>query len=360
MSSLSRICLGAALLLAFSGPILAQEDDAPFVPSNERLDDDLDRSLADEYSSSAEIPDAPDVPPSSVDDDDDDRCGIKLRLMGAFWRTQFKEVAFSHREGPGLGTGDIVKMSDPLDSENRITAGPRKNSDALDGDDAGLYEITLSLGRYVALRGGFQHSDFDYEHTIGVAGNPGPFTFGETTWGVGSVLASEFEISTGDLEVVLRPLNNEWITIDVSVGGRYTMWKTEFERKANVLSTTADARERDKLEALVPTVGVGLALRPIKQLEFFARARVGALSYERDADLRWNSYKDRWDRVERLEREAEMVEIDAGISLVLGETIGVIAGYRYSSYELERITDERAHRFEGEVGGFYAGAIIQF
>jgi hypothetical protein len=332
-----------------SGTVLAQEvtppwaPEPPFSPSNDSIDNDLDSTLEREFTDDRGET-IPDYAGESADKDGDkgSAWGVRLRLMGAYWRANIHDLRLSYREGTSGGQTIIFNDDDDDDNNN--------NEDDPIGDaDGGSYRLSLDLGRFVTLSTSLTHARFKDSNLLA----PGSgFTFGETTWNTGDLLGSEFEYWSSDLDVALNALNNDYVTLSVGVGLRYTRFETTFSR-ADVVA------ENKTLEAVIPAISLGLALRPVKQLEFFAKARIGHLSYE--VDDHWSRDSDNeWDYEDSVERESTTVEVDLGISFTIADTIGFIVGYRFDHFEIERLTAERDQSVEGTAHGLYGGLLLSF
>ncbi|RMG12409.1 MAG: hypothetical protein D6731_13895 [Planctomycetota bacterium] len=350
MSTLDKRFLQGLLAAALLAPVsvLADEEPAPFVPSNEEVDRELDRALEREYRSPPPASEPiPDYAAAEEEEEGARAFGARLRLLGAYWHPAITDLEFYRRVG--TNPRQVVKIEDPYEVD-------LDGDDDLEGSPGGFYGLTLDLGRHVALRGGFAHAtQLENDFQVGAVGGVQPFTYGDTSWGSGDVLELSHEVYLGDFDVVLRPLNNRYVTIDLSLGARYLSWEVELTR-----NLAARPQERERLEAVVPTVGFGLALRPVQALELFASTRVGHLSYEVDAGWRWDDWNDKWEYQERKERESTSVQVDLGLSLTIADTLGVIVGYRYEFIALERDTDAEGKGLEGAVHGLFAGVILQF
>jgi hypothetical protein len=335
----------AVSLALMCGSALAQEVQPPwapepaFSPSNESIDKDLDTSLEGEFSDERGEPVPDYAGESKKSDSKRDSRGVRLRLMGAYWRAHVHDLRLSYREGTSGGE-TIIFNDDENDSED----------DPIQDSDGGSYHIALDLGKYVTISTGIRHARFRDTNTIASGGG---FTYGDTSFNSGDELGSEFEYWTADLDVALNALNNDYVTLSVGIGLRYTRFETSFAQNG------VDAEENN-LEAVVPAVSLGFALRPVKPLEFFARARIGHLSYETDEDWVYDDDDDEWDYREAVDREATFLEIDLGVSVTIAETIGFVVGYRFDQFEIERLTADSDERIEGAVHGLYGGLLLSF
>jgi hypothetical protein len=351
MSSLiARTLVAASTALLCAAPALAQE--VEYSPSNDQIDSDLDQALEAEYTDDHPPPPAPSEPGVVVVHEpkakDDGRGGFRLRLMGAYWRAHLSDLRLSK----GVGDVDTIKIDDFDDFDETDEDGD--DDDDWGGSGSGHYELSLDFNRHVGLRGAFNHSVFKGDALVGNKELDEGFSFGNTTWNVGDELDARVEIYTADADVVLRPLNNRYINIDLTLGARYIYFDTELTRNG------ADKPERERLEAAVPVVGLALGLRPLSWLELFGRVRVGHLSYEVDDHYDWDEDDEDWDYEEAHGRDATSVEIDLGVQFTIADTLGIILGYRLDHVEIERFKDERESEFEATAHGFYAGLAIQF
>ncbi len=337
MLGTTRFTVLAALLLLSAAPASADE---AFTPSNEQIDEDLDRALEQEYQGAAEAPPPPPPPPDYAGEATRERRGLEVRLglMAAYFHAFLNDVKIS-RVDDGQGGGDIEFA--------RFDAGDDSPGFEFDGEGTGTYRAWLDLGKYISLTAGARYARFEDTRTLSAApgGTPG-FDYGATTFQTGDQLRAEFAILITDYDVVFKPLNNKWVTMELSLGGRYVQWNTEL--------TGESGHEKDRLEAVLPMVGFGLTLRPIQELSLFGRARVGHLKLE---------YEDDEDSVtvgEKTEREHTSLEADVGLSLIFEETFGFIAGYRFDYIELSRQKGNDSEGVEGVVHGLYGGLIVQF
>lgn len=327
--------LAAALLL----PVARADDDhpEPFDPPNQEIDKELDESLRREYDENgrpiAPPPVNPDQDPPSGGAKDDDRLHLRLGGMAAYYYTQLKNVEVSRRKG-AIG-GAEVDFKDQgiadLEEEHSLT-----------------YRGWFDIGRFVAFQGGFRSTEFsDLKRA------ESSFTYGSTTFSQNQFVETEIELLSADLDVVIKPLNNRWIELGISFGARYVYWKTEFANPQN-----PTAREQDTAEALVPMIGMGLALRPARPIELFVRGRIGHFEYERKDTLRRRNGRLQFD--EAYSKEATAAEFDLGLRIMLEDTIGVIAGYRLDYVAIESERAARADEVKGTAHGLYAGVVIQF
>lgn len=336
MSRLTLTILAALLAL----PLARADDDhpeGPFDPPNEEIDKDLDESLRREYDENGNpIPppvDPDQDPPSSGGGVDDDRLHLRLGGMVAYYYTQLKNVEISHREG-ALGGGEI-------DFDDQGIAD-------LDEEHSLTYRAWFDIGRFVSLQGGFRSTQFsDLRRPTST------FTYGSTTFSQNQFLETEIEILSADFDVVIKPLNNRWVELGISFGGRYVYWETEFSNPQNAFT-----RERESTEALLPMIGMSLALRPARPIEIFARGRIGHFEYEREERFRRRNGTLEFD--EARTKEATAAEVDLGLRLLIADTIGLIAGYRADFMHIESSRDSRAEEVKGVAHGLYAGVVLQF
>jgi len=338
--------LALALCLGVSAG--AHEEEA-FEPPNADVDRDLDEALEEEYSEPAR-PDPPSMArPRAPDyaatvqreEARDRRVRVRLRMMAAYTHSLLSDVKLSKRHN-GQG-GDLVSFADSdTDADG--------NRFDFEGSGGGLYDVGLHLGKWVVLRIGARHAAFEETQQLtGFEGGTPGFDFGGTSFATGSDLTAKFSFTTVDYDTVVRPLNNDWVTLDVSLGGRYLRWETEFSGPSGI--------EDDVFEAWVPMIGLGLTLRPVRELGFFFKVRTGhiSLEYDREDD----------DSVvvtdaDTIEREHTALEVDVGLSLVFEDSFGFVAGYRGDYTELERTKGDDRKTLEASVHGAYAGFVIQF
>lgn len=342
MSRFAGLFASCLLLPMLSGGVVHAQDD--FSPPNKDLDKDLDKALEKEF----------EKPPKKeyADPPRSKKRGrswkITFGLMGAFSYTELYDVTVSHREG-AIG-GQAVRLVDDRNSHD-------DDDDLENGYEfakgGAAFNSWINLGKYVAFWGGFTHTKYSDTQTLSSAvGGIPAFTFGETTFNLGDRVKTTLEVMTADFDFVFRPLNNSWITIDLSIGGRYLFWGTEMQREGSL-----EPEQDQRLEALLPMAGIGLELRPVKVFALFGRFRIGGFEYERDDDWRDDDDDYVW---EPYEKEATSFQIDLGIKLIFGESVGFVIGYRHDYMEIIRIVNERSESIEAHAHGFYGGLILQF
>lgn len=342
------IGLGSFLLAAMLGtPAFAQ--DGEFSPSNDDLNQDLDQSLHKEFSEDHPPPPGADAP-AGTKKEKRDRFKITLGLMGAYYHTQLFDIDLSYREG--LSGGNVVRFADRDDHDGANAFEFEQGS--------GTYRAWIDFGKHIAITGGFRTVRYDDTQTLvsnqaqTQGQGTGPFTFGDTSFQAGDTLSAEFELLVADSDFVFRPLNNQWLTIDMSVGARYIFWKTTFNRENGAQSEVSST-----IEGAMPMVGLGIAFRPVSILEIFGRVRVGGLDYEVDTSDYDSDEIDEYD-LEDKEREMRSYEVDLGIKLIFGETVGLIVGYRLDYIELQRRVASREETVKAKAHGLYGGLILQF
>ncbi len=210
------------------------------------------------------------------------------------------------------------------------------------------YQAWIDFGKHVSLEGGYRRTLFRSQMASGQA-----FTFDRTTFGRDEQLGISIDTLTADLDLVIKPINNRWVSLDLHLGSRYLFWRTEMQ------GNQADRTGRSTLEAAIPVVGAGLAVRPLRFLEIFARGRVGYLSYDRPES---NTYRHgrRVDHVSAKEKTVKSAEFDVGVQVLIKDTIGVIAGWRADYFRFERGTDSLEEEARGMVYGAYVGVVLQF
>jgi len=352
MSLRNRICFGAVVgVLLVPGPARGQEE-PEFDPPNQELDRELDESLHRAYeegfqdgrrdAAPAPAPrrasePAPDYA-AEVGEDDDIRLG--LGGIAAHYYTVLQDVTLAHRNGAS-GGAEIELDDDAFDAADYRD----------DPEHSQTYRAWLDLGRHVSLEGGFRRTVYRSERPTRQS-----FTYGDTTYAAGDVVDSELDIAIADLDLVIKPVNMDVFELGIHLGARYVRWDTKLARAGNA---TSPGIEEERLEAAVPVIGLSMAVRPVSALEIFARGRIGHLEYERDEYWRVDDDGD-VDHVDAKARESTSVELEAGLMLVLADTIGVVVGYRFDYIDLEREVTGRSEKVEGKSHGGYAGLVLQF
>jgi hypothetical protein len=312
-------------------PRAGQDASPPFRPSNDQLDKDLDRSLHEEYDESQPAPLPP--PPPVVTHHHDDRLRLRLGGMAAFYYAQLHDAKVAFKHG---GSGG-----------QKIDLGPDGGVADFDPARTLTYRAWFDIGKHVSLAGGFRRTAFSDSAAVGQG-----FTFGTAAFSKGESVHSRVEMMTADLDLVVKPLNLRFIEIDLNLGSRYMYWRTELKSNSNPLRT-----EHSTVEAAVPVIGAGIAIRPVRPLELFARGRVGYLSYDRPKRT-WHHHE--VDTTDPTSKTAKTAELDVGVSLTFRQTIGLIVGYRLDYVKIEKETDSRTQSVNGTVHGVYAGLILQF
>lgn len=348
--------LGAAALagcLLVATPALAgPADDDPsgdeFTPSEDELDQELDESLRDEYEwveeeeeEPARPAPIPPPPPSATRDR-----GIRLRLgtMAAIGWTGFHDIEVSHRKD-NRGGDTVIFDSEDGDQENAFEF---ENS-------SGYYRAWFDIGSWVSLQGAFSHVSFKDTNVLGNGHGATPgFVFGDTAYQTGSVVDVRHTLRIADFDVAIHPLNFDWLRLDVTLGARYAYWETTIDRR-----TTTYARERERLEALIPMIGLGISIRPVKPFEIFLRGRIGSIELEREEGT-YRRRNGRREQIKPFKREQSSLELDGGVSFTLAETVGFIVGARIDYLEIDRTTEDQHTRFEGTASTLYAGVLLQF
>lgn len=341
----------AALCLSFLGApaAWAQDPNEGFTPSNDELDRELDQSLAEEYAQPEPEPEpvrpvVPEPPPPSGRKTDD---RIKLRLggMAAYAWTSFHDLEMSHSKG---NRGGDTVVFDGYD-------GDQENAFEFESG-SGYYRAWFDIGPWVSLQGAFSHAGFEDTQVLSnqEGGTPG-FVFGDTVFQTGDIVEVSHTLRIADFDIAVHPLHLDWLRLDVTLGARYVYWNTRLDR----ISRGFDRQEKT-LEALIPMVGLGISLRPVRPLELFLRGRIGAIEVERDE----GSYRRRRDgrvrEIDPFKREQASLELDAGFSFTIADTVGFIVGARVNYLEIERETEDERTRFEGTASSLYAGLILNF
>lgn len=332
---LSVLCLPAALL--------AQEEE--FTPPNEQVDRELDESLRREYGPDgrpierALPPDVEPLPPPAhpIDDpDEDDEWELKLGALAAHYYTWIDGVRVSSRNGSsGGGTIDLTRHHAVAD---------------YDPHNSQTYRAWFDIGRWISLEAGFRRTNYRSDAQPTAIG----FTYGRTTFAAGTPVETELDQATIDADFVFKPINNRWFELRFSFGSRYLYSETTIRNVASPVSQT----ERDRIEMAVPMIGAGIAFRPIPGVELFARGRVGHFGYERDEAFIFDDDDVR--HIEPKEKSATSGEVDAGLQILIADTIGVVGGYRLDYLKMEREVTNREERVRSFSHGVYGGVILQF
>lgn len=352
---LSSRLLGAATLAgcllvaapAFAGPADEDPSGDEFTPSEEELDQELDESLRDEYEwVEEEEPVRPAPPPPPPPSSSSHDRGIRLRLggMAAIGWTGFHDIEVSHRKD--TRGGDTVIF----DSED----GDQPNAFEFE-NGSGYYRAWFDIGSWVSLQGAYSHVSFKDANVLGTSEGATPgFVFGDTVYQTGSILEVQHQLRIADFDVAVHPLNFDWLRLDVTLGARYVYWETTLDRRSGTF-----ARERESLEALIPMIGLGISIRPVKPFEIFLRGRIGSIELERKEGT-YRRRNGQREQIKPFKREQSSLELDAGFSFTLDETIGLIIGARIDYLEIDRQTEDQHTRFEGTSSTLYAGVLLQF
>jgi hypothetical protein len=328
-------------VLGLAGFASAQDPpprDAPFRPSNEQIDENLDRTLQREYDADHPPPPAEgpsgDVapPPVVVTHDEESRFKLHLGGYGAHLYSAISDV----RVGKGHG-----RFSNPirLDGSSGIADFDPENSQT--------YRAWIDFGKHVSIEGGFRRTVFRSQQA-----SQQSFSFDRLTVGRNEQLGVSLDTLTADLDLVIKPINNRWVELDLNLGSRYLFFRTELQ--GNQANRTA----RSTVEAAVPVVGAGIALRPWRCLELFARGRVGYLDYDRPES--YHRQNGRLNRVSNQSKTVKTAEIDIGIQFLIKQHIGVIAGWRMDYLQFERRADDAHEESRATINGLYAGLVLQF
>lgn len=336
------------LLLAAGGIALAQgeEYDPPFTPSNEQVDRELDESLAREYDAEGRpIEPGPSVPgerrgppPPPPPEDRDDEWKITLGGLAAHYHTWLREARIAHREG-GSGGGRVDLISQQ---------GAGLDFDA---EHSQTYRTWVDFGSWISLEGGYRHT----VHRANEA-SASTFTFGRQTFNAGSLIETKLDLATIDVDFVFKPVNNRWFELALHFGARYVYADVDVARSGDVVGT----RERQRIEAAMPVIGLGIAFRPVRGFELFARGRIGHFGYERDGAYVFDDDDGDIDYIAPKEKSATSGELDVGMQVVLFDTIGVIGGWRLDYIDLKREVTQRSEKLKAISHGLYAGMILQF
>lgn len=323
-------------------PAAAQDEERPFRPSNEEVDRELDRSLERAYDE--DHPPPPEAEPARPTKRErrrkkDDDGGFRLRLGGyaAHYAATFKDVELRLREGSSGG--------------ERIRLDERDAVADFDVDHGQLYKAWIDLGKHVSITGGFRRLVARESQQTTTS-----FTFGRTHFAAGQRVETLVDNYLADLDLVVKPINNRWVSLDLHLGSRYVFWET---RLTNETLGPLVAQERSRLEGAMPMVGAGIAVRPLRQVELFARARVGYMGYDRPESHHY-SRRNGYRHVEAKEKEVKSAELDVGLSITFFDHLGVLVGYRLDHVSIEREVRNRTAEVEGTVHGLYAGVLLEF
>lgn len=312
-------------------PARGEVDGPPFRTSEDQLNQELDRSLEDEYDEDHPAVD-PGPPPAVAPPVEKDRFELRLGGLAAHYYSQLQDVRVRYREGGSGGAEIEVDKNDAV-----ADFGPEHTQ---------LYRGWLDLGKHVSFEGGYWRGV--YRDTKEITQG---FTFGRQSFAVGERVGTRVEMMTADLDLVVKPLNNRWVELGLHLGTRYMLWETEFKGPGG-------REELSRIEAAVPVIGASIAFRPTRFMELFAKGRLGYLDYDRPRSSRYDDGD--IDTIEAKEKSAKSVEVDVGVKFILADTIGVIAGYRLDHLRLEREVDERTEGVRGTAHGVYAGLILDF
>jgi hypothetical protein len=326
-------------VLVLPGVASGQDGDGPpFRTSNDELNQELDRSLQQEFDDDHPAPEPPPpigggVPVPKVKDD-----RLRLRLGGyaAHFYTQLQDVKVLYREGTSGG------LQVRIDEDQAVAD--------FEPENAQLYRAYFDIGKHVSFEGGYWRAVYRSEGQANVE----TFTFGRTTFLAGENLSTSFEVQVADLDLVVKPVNNRWFMLGLHLGTRYVYWRSQIDSN-DVVNRSEDST----LEAAMPVIGASIAFRPAKVFELFARARVGYLDYDRPESTRTDDDGD-LETVDAKHKISKSAELDVGVRLILFDTIGVIAGYRIDYIRVEREVEERTEGIRGTAHGVYAGLILDF
>ena len=252
--------------------------------------------------------------------------------LAAHYYSQLQHVRVSYREG--LSGGDDIEV----DKKDAIAD--------FEPEHTQLYRGWFDLGKHVSFEGGYWNAVYRDTKEITTG-----FTFGRESFFAGERVSTRVEMTTADLDLVLKPLNNRWVELGLHLGSRYMIWETQFKGED-------DSEETSRLEAAVPVVGASFAFRPTRFMELFAKGRIGYLDYDRPRSSRYDDGDIR--TVEAKEKKSKSIEIDVGVKFLFFDTVGLIAGYRLDHLQLEREVDNRTEGVKGTAHGVYAGLILDF
>ena len=364
---MSMRSLFVAALLLTPSLALAQEGEKGFTPSNAELDRELDESLRKEF-------DEPALPPPSKrsydrddkhgedgkrgrrkhgkkdrdhDHDDDDRFELRLGGMVAHMTTRLQDVTISHREGSQGGAewelDKVLSLNDDIDLDDLDSP-----DDVWQNTQA--YKAWFDIGKHVSLQAGFWRTVYRQDGPAQEA-----FDFGRSSFSAGQGVETKFDMAVADFDLVVKPINNRYVSLDLHFGGRYIYWNTRVRRT----DSATQIEDSSTLEAGVPMAGLGFTLRPLRWFQIYARGRAGYLAYERDAHYVYEG-NGQYDYVENKRRKTVSGHVEGGVLFMFARTIGVTLGYRLDYLRVEREVDERESGFEAFSHGVFAGAVLEF
>lgn len=278
------------------------------------------------------------------DEDDLTSIDLKLGAMAGHWSAGIFGVRLASRGHDGTGTGGSFDY------------GKRIDSDGLGRSETQIYRAQVNLTRGLGLQATFREAiyrdhgvvneTFDYD---GIQFNPGAF------------VDTKLYARIFDVDAVVRPVDDKHFNLDVYLGGRYIFAKTEIADGLPVGMGGTGLSAVQVHEGGMPMVGLGFGLRPIPEIEFFARSRVGGWEWETRSFSRVDRRTGTFQPGHTTLRSMASVEAEAGIKFIFDETIGFAVGYRLEVIHLlyeKSGGDNKRTDFKQE-GPFVAG-ILQF
>ena len=309
--------------------------------AQDRVDTELDESLRRTYDQPARAPaePVPDYAEREIEKERDE-FQVTLRLHAGLQAAFLEDLEIAYREG-GTG-GDNVEL---LSSDRSWDIGEAF---------AGIPTVELNLGGYFAIRGSAWGTSWR-EDENSITTNTEAFQFGNTQFGLGETVESQFDMLTADIQLGAHVVTNRYVRLGLFGGARYVGWETTLERVAG----GAYAKETSKIEAVVPTFTITFDVSPTPWLEFYVNGTAGWLGYESE-DEQTVTINGAPTRVAERSRETTTLDAEAGIRLIFGGHFGIYAGYRVGFLEIEREVPERKEGVRSLTHGPVAGLLIQF
>jgi hypothetical protein len=160
----------------------------------------------------------------------------------------------------------------------------------------------------------------------------------------------EFLIADADLEV--HPWSSKWGRVDITLGGRYIYSYVNFRD-----TTSPTSFSQQTLESVIPMLGLGGVLRPVHAkslaIELYARGRVGGFAWETQGTTA------RGHTVDESFYSCSL-QAEGGMSILIGGTIGVTAGWLFEAVEIEKEDKLETKRASWTGHGPFAGLVVEF
>jgi hypothetical protein len=296
--------------------------------SDTPLDRKLDETLRREYGDPnglpapppppppAEPPYAPPPPPVTRDHDEwsDNPFQLRLGLLAAFVPVRLFDAKFTRADHGFSDDGWPASGHD--DGDFGWAASARGAA-------------WLDLGRYISIESAVQVMG---ARTRGDRHRDS----GGWWWDMGPHPETRVDILTADANLVVHPINCSWGQIDLLIGMRYLSVTTKYRFDFGQGLGSSPMMSQN-LEAAIPMIGIGGALRPVHTsgggftFEIYARIRAGGLDLEnggqRDRD--WSDWRhERW--------LAASVEAEGGVRFIFCDMIGLSTGVRYEYNDLQK------------------------